>query len=181
MLEKAGIAGRNTVISRLQYLKNINGSEIEPHERRDAELHYLKRTYEEYVQAHSQARVELTDEALQKHMMEQHPRWYELVETYGSPIDLVSLKKEGTNIASTSAKIKLSGPAGKVLEKKLLLSMTVGDLKSMCGKLFKIDMLRVHLVYKFEGLDTVYSLDDDLRQLSFYSLSEEGAVHVLIK
>jgi len=41
--------------------------------------------------------------------------------------------------------------------------MTVADLKSMCGRLFKIDMLRVHLVYKFEGLETVYSLDDDLR------------------
>jgi len=91
VLEKAGIAGRNFVISRLQYLKSINGSEIHTQERRDAELHYLKRTYEEYVQANSQTRVELTDEALQKHMMEQHPRWYELVETYGSPIDIVSL------------------------------------------------------------------------------------------
>jgi hypothetical protein len=111
-------------------------------------------------------------------MNEKHPRWFELVETYGSPLDLVSLKKEGTNIASTSAKIKLSGPAGKILEKKLLLSMTVKDLKAMCGKLFKIDMLRVHLVYKFQDSETIYELDDELRQLSFYSLSDEGIVHV---
>lgn len=40
-------------------------------------------------------------------MMARHPRWYELVEMYGNPIDMVNLKQEGTNIASTSAKIKL--------------------------------------------------------------------------
>lgn len=40
---------RNTVISRLQFLKNINGSEIEQGERKDAELHYMKKAYEEYI------------------------------------------------------------------------------------------------------------------------------------
>ncbi len=76
-----------------------------------------------------------------KHMNEQHPRWYELVETYGSPLEIASLKKENTNIASTTAKIKLVGN-GKTLEKKLLLSMTVKDLMSMCAKLFKIEVIR---------------------------------------
>ena len=78
-------------------------------------------------------------------MNENHPRWYELVEVHGSPLDMVSLKQEGTNIASTSAKIKLvakAGPTlGKTLEKKLLLSMTVGGLKAMCAKLFKIEVI----------------------------------------
>jgi hypothetical protein len=57
------MAARNTVVSRLQFLKSLNGSEIEPHERRDAELHYLKKTYEDYAQG-LQSRVELSDEAL---------------------------------------------------------------------------------------------------------------------
>lgn len=74
-------------------------------------------------------------------MNEVHPRWYELVEIYGSPVEIVSLKKEGTNIASTSAKIKLTSGT-KTLEKKLLLSMTVKDLKSMCAKLFKIEVIK---------------------------------------
>ncbi len=56
--------------------------------------------------------------------------------------------------------------------------MTVKELKAMCGKLFKIDMLRVHLVYKFQESETIYELDDELRQLSFYSLSDEGIVYV---
>lgn len=40
-------------------------------------------------------------------MKEFHPRWYELVETYGSPLDIVSLKEEVYNIASASARIKI--------------------------------------------------------------------------
>lgn len=106
-------------------------------------------------------RVELQDEKLAMYMLEQHPRWYELVETYGSPLDIVTLKKEGTNIASTSAKLKLEGN-GKTLDKKLLLSMTVKDLKAMCGKLFKVEMLRIQLTYIYEEC-APYELDDDLR------------------
>ena len=112
-------------------------------------MHYLKRMYEEYLQSNKlEIRVELTDENLRMHMNEVHPRWYELVEVYGSPLEIVSLKKEGTNIASTSAKIKLIG-VGKTLEKKVLLSMTVKDLKSMCTKLFRIDYMTQRMTYKF--------------------------------
>lgn len=42
IMEKVGPTARNTVIARLQFLKNINGSEIDIGERKDAELHYLK-------------------------------------------------------------------------------------------------------------------------------------------
>lgn len=71
-------------------------------------MHYLKRSYEEYLQEHNiQIRVELDNEHLVKYMLERHPRWYELVETHGSPLETASLKKEGTNIASTSTKVKL--------------------------------------------------------------------------
>jgi hypothetical protein len=152
-------------------------------ERKDAELHYLKRTYEEYVQMMGiQQKVELTDEALMKHMNETHPRWYQLVEVYGSPLEIgVTLKKENTNIASTSAKIKLVGVSnGKTLEKKLLLSMTVKELKSMCAKLFKVEIIKSKLVYHFEDCQP-YELDEDLRTLSFYSITDGGEVHVDIK
>ncbi len=63
------------------------------------------------------------------------------MEKHGNPIEMVNMKQEGTNIASTSAKIQLISHCkenmGKTLEKKLLLSMTVGNLKAMCAKLFK--------------------------------------------
>lgn len=77
IIEKVGPTGRNTVIARLQFLKNINGSEIYIGERKDAELHYLKQSYVEYIQNNKlEQRVELTDEGLMNHMNENHPRWY---------------------------------------------------------------------------------------------------------
>jgi hypothetical protein len=172
--------GRNTVIARMQYLKNVNGSEVEMGERRDAELHYLKRSYEDYLQERGiSSKVELNDETLIQHMNITHPRWYELVEVYGSPLEIgVTLKKEGTNIASTSAKIRLVGvPTGKSLEKKLLLTMTVKELKAMCAKLFKVEILKSKLSYKFEDTHE-YELDDELRTLSFYSITDGGEVRV---
>ena len=63
---------------------------------------------------------------------------------------MVALKQDAGNIASTTAKIALSSEAagGKTVEKKLLLSMTVGSLKAMCAKLFKVEVIRQSLVYK---------------------------------
>lgn len=114
-------------------------------------------------------------------MNEFNPRWYELVEVYGNPQDSVSLKQEQNNISSTSAKLKLISVAtGKTLEKKLLLSMTVNELKAMCSKLFKIEVIRQKLTYKIEGCSE-YVLDEDLRQLSFYSMADGGEVRVELK
>ena len=98
---------------------------------------------------------------------------------YGSPLEIgVTLKKEGTNIASTSAKIRLTGVAtGKSLEKKLLLSMTVKELKAMCAKLFKVEVIKSKLFYKFEDSHE-YELDEELRTLSFYSITDGGEVRV---
>lgn len=113
-------------------MNSLNGSEVTFAERKDCEVLYTKRAYEEFLRHHNlEEKVEdLQDPRLQAYMNEEHPRWYELVETYGSPLEMVNLKKEGGNIATTSAKVKLESKipatAGKVLEKKLLLSMTVG-------------------------------------------------------
>jgi len=127
----------------------------------------MKKSYEEYIRENKiETKIELDDENLMKHMTENHARWYELVEIHGNPMDMVSFKKEGTNIASTSAKIKLISDCpkskGKILNKKLLTSMTVGDLKSMCSKLFKTEIIRQKLIYKEEDCE-IYELDDDLK------------------
>lgn len=56
--------------------------------------------------------------------------------------------------------------------------MTVNALKSMCAKLFKVEVIRQKLVYKEEGSNDVYELDEDYRQLSFYSLRDNGNIHI---
>ena len=55
--------------------------------------------------------------------------------------------------------------------------MTVNELKAMCSKLFKIEVIKQKLTYKFEGCSE-YVLDEDLRQLSFYSVADGGEVKI---
>ena len=72
----------------------MNGSIVEEGERKDAEILYTKRAYEEFLKENKlDKKVEnLQDEKLSNFMMANHPRWYELVEKYGSPLEMVNLK-----------------------------------------------------------------------------------------
>lgn len=94
----------------------------------------------------------LYDPLMLEYLSGNHPRFFEIVETYGSPIGLVSLKSQKNNIEKVAAQIELVSSVektqGKVLKKKLLLTMTVTQLKSMCSKLFKGDLLRLQLTYR---------------------------------
>ena len=115
-------------------------------------------------------------------MQKNHPRFFALVEKFGSPLETVSIQKEGTNISNSTAKVTLISevPAtqGKTLEKKLLLSMTVAALKNVCAKLFQVETLRVSLVYKEDGYDNEFLFDEDQRQLSFFSVKDGGRIYV---
>jgi len=145
---------RQVAIARLEFLKKYNGTAIEAEERKDCDLFYLKVAYETYlkvilkVEKDADRKVEsLEDEGLVAYVTEFHPRFYQLVHMYGSPLHMVNVKKEATNIAATAAAMELIShlPAteGKVFNKKLLLTMTVTALKAMCSKLFKEDLLKL--------------------------------------
>jgi hypothetical protein len=62
------------------------------------------------------------------------------------------------------------------MEKKILLSMTVSALKAMCSKLFRAEIIRQKLIYKDEDNTAAYILDEDFRQLSFYSVRDGGVI-----
>ena len=125
----------------------------------------------------------IEDPEMAKYMEENHPRFYQLVGTYGSPLDMVNLKKEGKNISQTSAKIEMINKQegmenSKTFKKKLLLNMTVTDLKAMCSKLFKLNVLEQYLCYQGPEDTQEYPLDEDFRQISFFSMADEGKLFV---
>lgn len=55
--------------------------------------------------------------------------------------------------------------------------MTVTNLKAMCAKLFKVEVIKSKLTYR-EDESANYELDEDLRQLSFYSIRDGGEIIV---
>lgn len=53
----------------------------------------MRKAYEDYIRENKiEVKLELENEGLARYMNDNHPRWYELVEIHGSPIDTVSLK-----------------------------------------------------------------------------------------
>ena len=101
---------------------------------------------------------------------------------HGNPLGTIKLVNEKHNIATSSARVQLISEAeptmGKTLTKKLLLSMTVNQLKAMCGKLFKVEVVEMTLMYVEEGVEGEYDFDEDYRQLSFYSIKDAGKIFV---
>ena len=124
----------------------------------------------------------IEDPGLAAYVNEHHPRFYELCQKYGSPLSLVNLMKEGKNIAQTSAKVTfinlLPNSNGKEITKKMLLSMPVTDLKALIAKLLKVEVLKQDLTYMGPEDTQEYPLDEEYRQLSFYSMADGGKIFV---
>ena len=170
----------------MEFLKKINGTRIEEYERKDFEIYYLKDVLVCYLKDVLQTKDEsvlasVEDPGVAKFVEEFHPRFYELVAKYGSPLELINLKKEANNIASTAAKIEIVSEIEgkeKSFKKKLLLNMTVTAIKAMCSKLFKMDVLTIKLYYRGPEDTQDYELDEEYRQLSFYSMADGGKIKV---
>lgn len=183
LMTLAGDRSKEYIIARAQFVTQLNGMPYSENERRDCELFYMKQTFREFLKAHElQELKSLDDERLQAYVAKDHPRWFSLVEKFGSPLETVSLQKEGTSIQNSSAEVTLisevEATQGKTLKKKLLLTMTVAALKSVCSKLFKIEALRVVLFYQEDGYDQDFPFDEDQRQLSFFTVRDGGRIIV---
>jgi hypothetical protein len=55
--------------------------------------------------------------------------------------------------------------------------MTVNRVKSLAAKLFKTELILIRMTYSIDGSDE-YLMDDDIRQLSFYSVGDGGEIKV---
>lgn len=102
MTKGGEMEARSIIIARIKYLEKYRGGDISKNERKDCELFYLKKSYMEFKER--EGRVEsLEDPKLVEFMMREHPRWYELVSVYGSPIEeLNNNRQKDKNIKSNS-------------------------------------------------------------------------------
>ena len=85
-------------------------------------------------------------------------------------------------LSNSSAKVEIisevEATKGKALKKKLLLTMSVAQLKAMCSKLFKVEVINQKLVYTEDGFEGEFDFDEDHRQLSFFSVKDGGKIIV---
>jgi len=172
---------RSMIIAVVSSITILNGTEITKEERNWSELDYYKKYGLEYLGIkkmpdHQQA------EAL-KLFSETHRRYMDIVSKFGEPEEGEFVVKEN-NIKSSLVSVKLrcpDVPGAADTAKKLPASMTVAKLKALVGRLYKkISGGNEIRMYVQSGKDEEQKveLDNDLRDLSFYSLQEGDIILV---
>ncbi|XP_074636357.1 tubulin-specific chaperone E-like isoform X4 [Acropora palmata] len=170
--EETTFASRQELLARLPSLTSLNGSPVNSKERETAERAYLKK----YAQAWLDAGGKVTEEqasVLKPMFVELHPRYAELVKIHGVPPEAERTQKASKTLKDSLISVTITCP--DVADKKSVLrklpgTMTIGKLKGLLYRLFKVDITDQQLYCVDSKLGREVELDDDLRQLSFYSV-----------
>jgi len=170
---------RQTAISRVSNLRMYNGSEVRFYERQDAEKLYVKRILLE----HQNEEMTVTIESLIPKLRDEHPRLEELFKKYGEPVGKVDKKNgKGNSMASSMMKVALMSnvPASctvPVKQMRVPETITVGALKLICQRRFKLDASSQALFYRDNTTQGhPLELDDDTKGVGFYGVKSGGEI-----
>jgi len=172
---------RQLVVARISSIQYLNGSVVTTEERKWSEIDYLKTHGEEYL-----ALAEIEDVSARATAVEQfmkaHNRYEEIVQKYGEP-----QKGEGvavdTSLKSSLMKLKVRCPdtiGSAETVKKVPSSMTISKLKALLRRVYKTapSSAVMELYLLGQSSSSELRLDNDLRELSFYSAVEGDTVLV---
>ncbi|KAG8193948.1 hypothetical protein JTE90_011498 [Oedothorax gibbosus] len=167
---------RQLIIAKIQGLEKLNRTEVERAERRGAETDYLKRYRNEWVASGGS----MTSQPSEVFIAE-HPTYLPLVQKHGAA-DENEVKVQSTLIKDNLICVKIFSPLTPekpALTRKLPAEMTVGKLKALVQRIFKVQSNEVTLTCIFKEDDTTRTeMDNNMRQLSFYSISDQDTICV---
>ncbi|KAJ7377274.1 hypothetical protein OS493_030085 [Desmophyllum pertusum] len=150
---------RQELLARLPSLSSLNGSPVNPKERETAERAHLKKYATSWINAGGNtAERENGGHRLKPEFVELHPRYEELI--------------KAVTITCPDA------PDKKSVTKKLPGTMTIGKIKGLLYRLFKVDSSDQKLSSVDTKLGREVELDDDLRQLTFYSVQSGDTLYL---
>ncbi|KAG8084629.1 hypothetical protein GUJ93_ZPchr0010g8990 [Zizania palustris] len=154
-----GGAPRFVLIARLGKVKILNGSEVSPRERREAEIRYVRLVM---------AKAESYDP---DEINRLHPRFTELKAFHGIEDEKPISKTSGPQKMASgliSITLKCVGPSmgeKQPLTKKLPPATTVGKLKSLCDGFFKLKDIKLRLYLEEEGCPLPQFLEEEMASL----------------
>ncbi|GFT76656.1 tubulin-specific chaperone E [Nephila pilipes] len=166
---------RQLIIAKIQGLEILNRTQIERSERRGAELDYLKRYRSEWVES-CQNSIQPSE-----NFIAEHSTYNTLLQKHGAA-DENEIKVQSTLIKDNLICVKIFSPLmpdKPILTKKLPAEMTVGKLKALVQRIFKVaahDVILTRLFKEDESQKT--EMDNNLRQLSYYSISDQDKISV---
>ncbi|XP_067130971.1 tubulin-specific chaperone E [Centruroides vittatus] len=167
------------VIARLPSLKYLNGLTITKEDRRGAELDYLKKYCEQWLKSGGHRDPKLNKPSCE--FLNEHPTYLKLLEEYGAPEDS-ELKKQSELLKNNLISVELCCPINpdkKPVAKKLPATMTVGKVKTLACRLFNQNAQDSILwVVSSKANEPEIEMDNDLRELSFYSVRNGDKLYV---
>ncbi|GFQ76967.1 tubulin-specific chaperone E [Trichonephila clavata] len=140
---------RQLIIAKIQGLEMLNRTQIDRSERRGAELDYLKRYRKEWVES-CQNSTQPSES-----FMAEHSTYLALLQKHGAA-DENEVKVQSTLIKDNLICVKIFSPLmpdKPILTKKLPAEMTVGKLKALVQRIFKVAAHQVTLTRLFKEDD----------------------------
>ena len=167
---------RQELIARVARCSTLNGSGVTAKERKAAERAYLKKYGQEWLASGGNTGTSQTD----SNFVIKHPRYLSLLEAHGVPEGLGTSSSKVNTIKSSLIVVTIkcvNDTDRQSVTKKLPATMTISKLKGLLQRLFKVSPSSQILSYVDQNGHEV-ELDDDLRQLSFYSVGSGDIIHL---
>ncbi|KAK9826423.1 hypothetical protein WJX81_003979 [Elliptochloris bilobata] len=178
VLRSAPGGGRYEVIARLPMLRALNGAAVPPSERRDAELRYLRRVEGELAAAQGNLAASSAAAAA-------HPRLQALQARYGAMDGVApppSGRLPGSTLAAGLLELHLTctapGHGPRSVVKRVPSTLTLGRLKLLCERLFRLPAARQALWARGGGGGERALAGAPDRDLSFLGLQAGAEVVV---
>ncbi|KAI9320846.1 hypothetical protein BX666DRAFT_1241407 [Dichotomocladium elegans] len=183
LAELAGELASSHIVGRIKGLTVVDGNTLTPHERNDYERYYLTLCTKDGTTHDAIACI--------------HPRYKELCQIHGEP-SVGSTTKEGPAMTLKDRLMSIkfcvrtldevehplaSRPPAtpQMVEKRVLATAKIRNLKHMIQKLFTIPAGRQRLFLLQDSPQRVLELVDDLRDLHFYGAAAGDEIAVVIK
>jgi len=174
--------GRQLIIARIGSLAVLNGSSIDAEvERKYAEFDYIKKYGQEYLAIKGMPESDEKVMASQN-FIQHHNRYAEIVAKYGEPEE-GEFKKEVETLKASLIKVAVSCPDVICADmvRKLPPTMTLNKLRALLGRLVRKHAGGAELklsVVSSKQIDHEVLMDNDMRDLSFYSVEEGDKIYV---
>jgi len=165
---------RAIMIARISSITHLNGTQISVTERKYAEIDYLKMHGQQWL---ALSKEDPGKDTILKDFLDNNNRYDKIVQTYGEP-EAGDGAKADTTLKASLVKLKVRSPqviGSAETIKKVPMSMSVAKLRALLYRLYKDQAggskLRISLVSSANQNQEI-DMDNDMREVSFYSVSE---------
>ncbi|EGR26902.1 tubulin-specific chaperone e, putative [Ichthyophthirius multifiliis] len=176
---------RQRAVAENQNLQIINGCILKKYERKDYEIFYLRKTFDDFFKLFDQVYYKYDYEKFLEWSRKEHPNHEILLKKYGNPYEIQA--NEPQNITEDQGpknimiSLKIMAAAGPQLGKpekvkKFPENTSVLSIKNVLSKLYGIQSDEMIIYYKVNQHDPNEILDEEHKAIGFYGIKNNSVI-----